>query len=605
MNTDTTCATATADGSLCVQGAIESNGAADIAGNLTVGGSATLASLSMDSIDFGDSGTAPTCNSTNRGVLWFDESASGDWDTFRLCQKDENDAYAYHDLAPREKQFTTLNGGTTVTALEEWKHPDFDVDTENAAVYMKMTHRGEGQDDFIYGIFFEITGQNITGGSATKVLHYGQGDAHYVALFHDITVHGSSGGVGYEAAMFADGETGFLGSYQGNGGFADADPNQTNSLPFEALVHDDGATPVTPLYQNHTRGLFRATNTLGNSFVADLSEYIPTPGVAVYSIISPSNDANDPGRQIWVVHDNGEVHQKGAVATSGAQNNAAPAYKWRSAYWDGDSDEIYDFLIQPGISGAPTPTPTATIAFQKVIGGTPQSAETIMILDNTGFDFQTNDMTNVGSISFETDTDTGLDMQTKDAVNFGDLTFTSNVTIDTQSAAITTVDTITFETVNETGLDLQTKDIINAGSITMRAGGDAFDMQDGTITNCQSISPLASDFFQMGHHINITSTSTPAGTTQTIDWNSGNSHQLDLGSASGNVTLTLSNPGQSGEYTIRIHNNGNSRNVIWPASVLWQGGTAPTITVGAGAEDLIRLHWDGTQYFAVAYQDFQ
>jgi hypothetical protein len=41
------------------------------------------------------------------------------------------------------------------------------------------------------------------------------------------------------------------------------------------------------------------------------------------------------------------------------------------------------------------------------------------------------------------------------------------------------------------------------------------------------------------------------------------------------------------------------RTVVWPASVLWPGGTGPTLS-GASATDLISFYFDGTNYYAQA-----
>jgi len=43
-----------------------------------------------------------------------------------------------------------------------------------------------------------------------------------------------------------------------------------------------------------------------------------------------------------------------------------------------------------------------------------------------------------------------------------------------------------------------------------------------------------------------------------------------------------------------------SRTVTWPAAVLWPGGTAPTLSTGANAVDLVALYYDGTNYYGVA-----
>ncbi len=99
-------------------------------------------------------------------------------------------------------------------------------------------------------------------------------------------------------------------------------------------------------------------------------------------------------------------------------------------------------------------------------------------------------------------------------------------------------------------------------------------------------------------------TETPSGTTLTIDWDDGNSIVVDLGSASGDVTLTLSNGVAGASYVIKAIQGGTARNLVWPASVLWQIGVAPTISTGDDEEDLITLYFDGTNYYGNYGQNY-
>jgi len=74
---------------------------------------------------------------------------------------------------------------------------------------------------------------------------------------------------------------------------------------------------------------------------------------------------------------------------------------------------------------------------------------------------------------------------------------------------------------------------------------------------------------------------TPTGTTQTVNTATGNVFTLDLGSASGNVTLTFSNPPTSGTaygMTLKVIQASTARTITWPTSVDWPAATAPTLT---------------------------
>jgi hypothetical protein len=82
-----------------------------------------------------------------------------------------------------------------------------------------------------------------------------------------------------------------------------------------------------------------------------------------------------------------------------------------------------------------------------------------------------------------------------------------------------------------------------------------------------------------------------SGTAKTIDLSTGNSQKLTL---TGNVTLTLTNPTDSGTYNLEIFTGTGGFTATWPASVKWPAGTPPTITVTAGRVDVIHLVYDAT-----------
>lgn len=99
----------------------------------------------------------------------------------------------------------------------------------------------------------------------------------------------------------------------------------------------------------------------------------------------------------------------------------------------------------------------------------------------------------------------------------------------------------------------------------------------------------------------IQTTKTPTGTTETIDWNDGNFSVLDLGSATGDVTLTLSNPKAGASYFIKIIQGATARDVIFGSNVLFAGQTAPytlDVTTTNDSIDAVALTYDGTNYIA-------
>lgn len=103
----------------------------------------------------------------------------------------------------------------------------------------------------------------------------------------------------------------------------------------------------------------------------------------------------------------------------------------------------------------------------------------------------------------------------------------------------------------------------------------------------------------------IPATYTPSGTTETINWNSGNGQIIDLGSASGDVTLTLSNPVAGASYVLKVIQGATARDLVWPAAVKWQSDDAPIISTGNDEVDIIGCWYDGTNYYCNAGQDYQ
>lgn len=68
---------------------LDENGDADFSDDVTIGGS----------LDLGDPGTKPTCDSSVRGQFHYDEGGAGVADTVEICMKDSGDAYAWETVA--------------------------------------------------------------------------------------------------------------------------------------------------------------------------------------------------------------------------------------------------------------------------------------------------------------------------------------------------------------------------------------------------------------------------------------------------------------------------------------------------------------------------
>lgn len=86
----------------------------------------------------------------------------------------------------------------------------------------------------------------------------------------------------------------------------------------------------------------------------------------------------------------------------------------------------------------------------------------------------------------------------------------------------------------------------------------------------------------------------------TIDWNKGNVQKVTLGATP--LTITFSNPKSGGVYTLIVAQDATgSRTVVWPAAVVWPGGTTPTLTTTANHIDMFTFLYDSatTKYRGV------
>ena len=82
--------------------------------------------------------------------------------------------------------------------------------------------------------------------------------------------------------------------------------------------------------------------------------------------------------------------------------------------------------------------------------------------------------------------------------------------------------------------------------------------------------------------------------TTTVDMSAGNVQNITL---TASTTLTLSSAAV-GTYIMKLIQGGvGSYTVTWPASVVWSGGTAPTLTTTVGKLDIVTLVFDGTNYY--------
>lgn len=88
-----------------------------------------------------------------------------------------------------------------------------------------------------------------------------------------------------------------------------------------------------------------------------------------------------------------------------------------------------------------------------------------------------------------------------------------------------------------------------------------------------------------------------SGTALTVDWSVASAQKVTL---TGNCTFTFSNPTAGGVYVLELAQDATgSRTVVWPGSVKWSGGTAPTLTTTASKTDVFTFYYTGANYLGV------
>ena len=93
-----------------------------------------------------------------------------------------------------------------------------------------------------------------------------------------------------------------------------------------------------------------------------------------------------------------------------------------------------------------------------------------------------------------------------------------------------------------------------------------------------------------------------SGAADTVDWGVGNKQKSTLTS---NCTFTFTAPDGPCNLILELHQDANgSRTVTWPGTVVWPDGTAPVLSTGVNAIDVIAFFWNGTSYFGIASLNF-
>jgi len=95
-----------------------------------------------------------------------------------------------------------------------------------------------------------------------------------------------------------------------------------------------------------------------------------------------------------------------------------------------------------------------------------------------------------------------------------------------------------------------------------------------------------------------------SSTAITINWNQSNVQYVTM---TDNATFTFSNPVSGGRYVLVLMQDATGgRTATWPGSVLWPGGTVPTLTATAAKVDIITFVFDGinSRYYGGSVLNF-
>jgi hypothetical protein len=140
---------------------------------------------------------------------------------------------------------------------------------------------------------------------------------------------------------------------------------------------------------------------------------------------------------------------------------------------------------------------------------------------------------------------------------------------------------------------------------------DAISLAYGNSTYLRQGGSAVSDFSMDGNDLVDAKTVTfnteydngNSGTSKTIDWNNGQKQKLTL---TDDVTLTFTDftSGVANCVLRLVQDATGSRTVTFPIGVLWEGGTAPTLTTDANAVDIVSFYFDGSNYYGAVGLDF-
>ena len=182
------------------------------------------------------------------------------------------------------------------------------------------------------------------------------------------------------------------------------------------------------------------------------------------------------------------------------------------------------------------------------------------------------------------------------------------------------VDLLTFYTKDKISQSANYKELVDAGWLRLKKRVDDVEESIDDASAASAVLPADEDWKLSddtsptlggslnadGHHIGFAQqTITYNSGTTTISWNLGNKASLTFGV--GNITtLAFTNPPRASNLVLKIiQDSVGSRTITsWDSDIKWPSGTAPTLSPGTDAEDIVSFYFDGTFYYGVSSLNF-
>ena len=162
--------------------------------------------------------------------------------------------------------------------------------------------------------------------------------------------------------------------------------------------------------------------------------------------------------------------------------------------------------------------------------------------------------------------------------------------------------------------NIQFADVSPLGNpaVVVRDGGSDLMIVDGSgkvgigVTDPDETLEIAGNVHVQGQSYSPIHTITYAD-PPVIDWNNGSIQTVTLTGSPATAIAAPSNPKDGATYVLIVKQDGTGGRTFaggWNAVFKWKGGTAPTLSTGGNAVDIITFVCDGTNYYGVDSLNF-